>query len=75
MRAELLPPRGHAQRPLISPGRGPKGAPAPISRLSRRYRFLQQLWQGDAVASGRNEALLRELGIDEFIGYSKTPPE
>ncbi|MCW6512947.1 NADP-dependent oxidoreductase [Lichenifustis flavocetrariae] len=28
-----------------------------------------------AVASGKNEALLRELGADEFIDYAKTPPE
>ncbi len=28
-----------------------------------------------AVASGRHEPLLRELGADEFIDYTKTPPE
>jgi len=28
-----------------------------------------------AVASGRHEALLHELGVDEFIDYTKTPPE
>lgn len=28
-----------------------------------------------AVASGRHEALLRELGADEFIDYTRTPPE
>ena len=28
-----------------------------------------------AVASGRHEALLRELGADDFIDYTKTPPE
>lgn len=28
-----------------------------------------------AVASGRHEQLLRELGADEFIDYTKTPPE
>lgn len=28
-----------------------------------------------AVASGRHEALLRDLGADEFIDYTKTPPE
>lgn len=28
-----------------------------------------------AVASGKHEALLRELGADEFIDYTKTPPE
>ncbi|WP_029616673.1 NADP-dependent oxidoreductase [Pseudorhizobium marinum] len=28
-----------------------------------------------AVASGRHEALLRELGADQFIDYTKTPPE
>ncbi|OSQ40787.1 NADP-dependent oxidoreductase [Thalassospira mesophila] len=28
-----------------------------------------------AVASGRHEALLRDLGADDFIDYSKTPPE
>ncbi|MDF7814029.1 NADP-dependent oxidoreductase [Hymenobacter sp. YC55] len=35
-------------------------------------------WQGAyviAVASGRQEALLRELGTDEFIDYTKTPAE
>ncbi|MBA4784736.1 MAG: NADP-dependent oxidoreductase [Rhizobiales bacterium] len=28
-----------------------------------------------AVASGRHEALLRDLGADQFIDYTKTPPE
>ncbi|WP_239023653.1 NADP-dependent oxidoreductase [Salinicola corii] len=28
-----------------------------------------------AVASGKHESLLRELGTDEFIDYTKTPPE
>jgi NADPH:quinone reductase-like Zn-dependent oxidoreductase len=28
-----------------------------------------------AVASGRNEAFLRELGADEFIDYARAPPE
>ncbi len=28
-----------------------------------------------AVASGKHETLLRELGADEFIDYTKTPPE
>ena len=28
-----------------------------------------------AVASGRNEPLLRDLGADKFIDYTKTPPE
>lgn len=28
-----------------------------------------------AVASGRHEAFLRELGVDEFIDYTKTRPE
>ena len=28
-----------------------------------------------AVASGKNEAFLRELGADEFIDYTKTKPE
>lgn len=28
-----------------------------------------------AVASGKHEALLRELGADEFIDYTQTPPE
>jgi NADPH:quinone reductase-like Zn-dependent oxidoreductase len=35
-------------------------------------------WQGAhviAVASGRHEALLRKLGADEFIDYTKTPAE
>jgi NADPH:quinone reductase-like Zn-dependent oxidoreductase len=35
-------------------------------------------WQGAhviAVASGKHEALLRELGADEFIDYTKTPAE
>lgn len=42
--------------------------------------FAVQLakWKGAnviAVASGKNEALLRELGADEFIDYTKTKPE
>lgn len=28
-----------------------------------------------AVASGRHEALLRDLGADDFIDYTRTPPE
>ena len=35
-------------------------------------------WQGAyviAVASGQHEALLRELGADEFIDYTQTPAE
>jgi NADPH:quinone reductase-like Zn-dependent oxidoreductase len=35
-------------------------------------------WQGAhviAVASGRHEALLRELGADEFIDYTQTPAD
>jgi NADPH:quinone reductase-like Zn-dependent oxidoreductase len=35
-------------------------------------------WQGAyviAVASGEQEAFLRELGVDEFIDYTKTPAE
>jgi len=35
-------------------------------------------WKGArviAVASGEHEALLRDLGADEFIDYTKTPPE
>jgi NADPH:quinone reductase-like Zn-dependent oxidoreductase len=35
-------------------------------------------WQGAhviAVASGKHEILLRELGADEFIDYTKTPAE
>ena len=42
--------------------------------------FAVQLakWKGAhviAVASGAHEAFLRELGADEFIDYTKTPPE
>jgi NADPH:quinone reductase-like Zn-dependent oxidoreductase len=35
-------------------------------------------WQGArviAVASGKHESLLRELGVDQFIDYIKTAPE
>ena len=42
--------------------------------------FLVQIakWQGAhviAVASGRHEALLRDLGVDQFIDYTKSRPE
>ena len=42
--------------------------------------FAVQLarWKGArviAVASGRQEQFLRELGVDEFIDYTKNPPE
>ncbi len=41
--------------------------------------FAVQLakWKGAhviAVASGKHEAILRDLGVDEFIDYTKTPP-
>ncbi|TRW89304.1 NADP-dependent oxidoreductase [Mycolicibacterium sp. 018/SC-01/001] len=35
-------------------------------------------WRGArviAVASGRHESLLRDLGVDEFVDYTQTPPE
>jgi len=35
-------------------------------------------WKGAhviAVASGKHESFLRELGADEFIDYTKSPPE
>ena len=35
-------------------------------------------WKGAhviAVASGEHESFLRELGADEFIDYTKSPPE
>jgi NADPH:quinone reductase-like Zn-dependent oxidoreductase len=35
-------------------------------------------WKGArviAVASGRHDALLRDLGVDEFIDYTRTAPE
>ncbi len=42
--------------------------------------FAVQLakWKGAhviAVASGKHEAILRDLGADEFIDYTKSPPE
>jgi NADPH:quinone reductase-like Zn-dependent oxidoreductase len=42
--------------------------------------FAVQLakWRGAhviAVASGAHETFLRELGVDEFIDYTRTPPE
>ena len=42
--------------------------------------FAVQLakWKGAhviAVASGKHEAILRDLGADEFVDYTKTPPE
>ncbi len=42
--------------------------------------FAVQLakWKGAhviAVASGKHEAILRDLGADEFVDYTETPPE
>jgi NADPH:quinone reductase-like Zn-dependent oxidoreductase len=50
------------------------GAASGVSRLAVQLAK----WQGAyviAVASGGHEALLRELGTDEFIDYTKTPAE
>ena len=69
-----LQPRQHVPLPLKGKTVLVNGAAGGVGH------FLVQIarWQGAhviAVASGRHEALLRELGVDQFIDYTKSSPE
>lgn len=69
-----LQPHPHAPVPLKDKTVLVNGAAGGVGH------FVVQIakWQGArviAVASGRHEALLRDLGVDEFIDYTKAAPE
>ena len=69
-----LQPRQHVPLPLKGKTVLVNGAAGGVGH------FLVQIakWQGArviAVASGRHEALLRDLGVDQFIDYTKSSPE
>jgi NADPH:quinone reductase-like Zn-dependent oxidoreductase len=69
-----LQPNKHAPVPLDGKTVLVNGAAGGVGH------FVVQIakWKGArviAVASGRHEALLRDLGVDEFIDYTRTAPE
>jgi NADPH:quinone reductase-like Zn-dependent oxidoreductase len=69
-----LQPNKHAPVPLDGKTVLVNGAAGGVGHLVVQIAK----WKGArviAVASGRHEALLRDLGVDEFIDYTRTAPE
>lgn len=69
-----LQPRQHAAVPLDGKMVLVNGAAGGVGHFAVQIAKLMGA-HVVAVASNRHEALLRELGADEFIDYNKNPPE
>jgi len=69
-----LQPNRHQPVPLAGRRVLVNGAAGGVGHLALQVAKLKGA-QVIAVASGRHEALLRELGADEVIDYAKTAPE
>ncbi|MCF6387202.1 NADP-dependent oxidoreductase [Mycobacterium sp. MBM] len=72
--ANPLQPRTHCPVPLEGKTVLINGAAGGVGHIAVQLAK----WRGArviAVASGRHESLLRDLGADDFLDYTKTPPE
>ncbi len=69
-----LQPNRHAPVPLDGKTVLVNGAAGGVGHFAVQVAKLKGA-RVIAVASGRHEALLRELGADVFIDYNQTPPE
>lgn len=72
--ANPLQPHRHAPVPLQGRTVLVNGAAGGVGHFAVQVAKLKGA-HVIAVASGRHEQLLRELGADRFIDYTKTPPE
>lgn len=72
--ANPLQPHRHAPVPLQGRTVLVNGAAGGVGHFAVQVAKLKGA-HVIAVASGRHEQLLRELGADQFIDYTKTPPE